>query len=42
MAGMKEEQIRHLPVDDAGRLLGLITDQTCGAPSSRLPSSSDP
>jgi Universal stress protein family len=37
MAGMKKEQIRHLPVDDAGRLLGLITDLTCGAPSSRPP-----
>jgi CBS domain-containing protein len=37
MAGMKKDQIRHLPVDDAGRLLGLITDRTCGAPSSRPP-----
>jgi acetoin utilization protein AcuB len=28
MAVMKKEQIRHLPViDDAGRLLGLITDR---------------
>jgi hypothetical protein len=37
MAGMKKDQIRHLPGDDAGRLLGLNIDRTYGAPSSRPP-----